>query len=262
MRWEALPPEHLAIDFDPAPFRGATATFVQAVDLWLREFPVIALIVTVVWLPVEIVKEWLLYATGNQDNLLLNFRIEGIAGALLFSLTTPAVIYAAVTRLRTGAPARLGDAMRWAWRRCTQTFRSRWLANLAIFGGLILLVVPGVMAAIWFALLGPVIAIEGPAQRRVLTRSRELVRGRWWIVFRLAALILAAFLILAVALGILLAVYDRWWVSALTGFVADLTLMLFDIGFALAYLGIVGRQVPPPAPASPPVAPDPGMPIG
>jgi hypothetical protein len=254
--------ERLPIDFDPPPFRGAAATFAHAVEVWLRELPVFGRVVAVLWLPVEILKEWLIYGLGRQDDLRLGFRVEGLIGAFLFAITTPAVIYVVVTRMRTGAPARFGDALRWGWRRGAQTFRSRLLANLAMLGGLILLVVPGIMVGVWFSLLGPVVAIEGPAQNRVLTRSRELVRGRGWLVLRLALLIGAAFVILTIATGILLAVYDRWWVSALAGFVADLSLMLFDIGFVLAYLGIVGRQ-PPAATGPPPVAAsDPGGPAG
>jgi hypothetical protein len=255
-----LDDERLPVDFDPPPFRGAAETFGRAVEVWLRELPVFGRVIVALWLPVELIKEWLLYGYGMQDNFQMNYRVESALGTLLTSITTPAVICAVVTRMRLGRPARFNEMLRWGWRRGAQTFRSRFLAGFATLVGLILLVVPGVLAAVWFSLLGAVIAIEGPAQGRVLTRSRELVRGRWWKLFRLASLVLLAFMILTFTFGIVLTLYDRWWVSALASFAADLELALFDVALALAYLGIVGRQQPVAAPG--PTAPSTSDPLG
>jgi hypothetical protein len=49
--------------------------------------------------------------------------------------------------------------------------------------GFIALVIPGLVALTWFALIGPVIKMEGTGVRAALRRSRELVRGNGWRVF-------------------------------------------------------------------------------
>jgi hypothetical protein len=49
--------------------------------------------------------------------------------------------------------------------------------------GLLLAVVPGVLAFIWFGLAGPTVELEERTPRGALTRSLGLVRGNFWLVF-------------------------------------------------------------------------------
>lgn len=51
-----------------------------------------------------------------------------------------------------------------------------------VLAGLALLVVPGVVAYVWLGLAGPVVEIERPGVLAAFARSRELVRGRFWLV--------------------------------------------------------------------------------
>jgi hypothetical protein len=56
------------------------------------------------------------------------------------------------------------------------------LFGLGIAVGLVLFVVPGVVAFTWFALAGPLVELEGAGVRAAFTRSRRLVRGHFWTV--------------------------------------------------------------------------------
>jgi hypothetical protein len=63
----------------------------------------------------------------------------------------------------------------------------RLIAVDLIFGvgaalGTLLLIVPGVIFFTWFSLAGPVVELEGAGVRRAFSRSRQLVRGRFWTV--------------------------------------------------------------------------------
>lgn len=49
--------------------------------------------------------------------------------------------------------------------------------------GLALLIVPGVLAFIWFGLAGPIVELEERGVRAAFTRSLEIVRGNFWFVF-------------------------------------------------------------------------------
>ncbi len=51
-----------------------------------------------------------------------------------------------------------------------------------VFIGLLLFIVPGVVIAVWWALVAPVIALEGKRYGAALGRSKELVSGSWWRV--------------------------------------------------------------------------------
>jgi hypothetical protein len=49
--------------------------------------------------------------------------------------------------------------------------------------GLMALLVPGVLIFVFFGLSGPVVELEGRTVRGALSRSFELVRGNFWVVF-------------------------------------------------------------------------------
>lgn len=52
-----------------------------------------------------------------------------------------------------------------------------------VAAGLILGLIPGVLAFVWLALAGPVVEIEGRTAVGALKRSLQLVRGNFWLVF-------------------------------------------------------------------------------
>jgi len=58
---------------------------------------------------------------------------------------------------------------------------------VATIAGLALLVVPGVLVYVWFALAGPVVEIEKRGVRKAFARSRRLVRGRFWLLLAVLA---------------------------------------------------------------------------
>jgi hypothetical protein len=56
------------------------------------------------------------------------------------------------------------------------------LFGAAVVIGLLLVIVPGVIAFAWFALAGPLVEIEGCGVRASFARSRRLVKGHFWTV--------------------------------------------------------------------------------
>lgn len=56
------------------------------------------------------------------------------------------------------------------------------LTALAVVGGLILLIIPGIMFMVWFSFAPYVLINEEKRGTEALSRSRELVRGRFWQV--------------------------------------------------------------------------------
>lgn len=58
---------------------------------------------------------------------------------------------------------------------------------LAVIVGLLLFIVPGVLFYIWFGLAGAIVEIERSGVRAAFARSRELVRGRFWLVLAVVA---------------------------------------------------------------------------
>jgi hypothetical protein len=86
---------------------------------------------------------------------------------------------------------------------------------LAVGIGLLLFVVPGVIAFGWFVLAAPVVEIEGRGIRDALRRSRQLVRGNFWRVF----ILLAPVLLVSDEIGNLLISSGPWLLG--DGFFGD-----------------------------------------
>lgn len=60
------------------------------------------------------------------------------------------------------------------------------LAGLAVLGGFVLLIVPGIIFSIWFAFVGYAVILDGAKGTAALRASKTLVEGRWWgVLWRL-----------------------------------------------------------------------------
>ncbi len=73
------------------------------------------------------------------------------------------------------------------------------LAGLAVLFGLALLIVPGVIFAVWFCFISQAVALDGISGKDSLKYSKRLVAGRWsaifWRIFAMGAIfILFAFI--------------------------------------------------------------------
>lgn len=123
------------------------------------------------------------------------------------------------------------------------------IAGFGVAIGLVLLIVPGLVLLTWWALVVPVIVLEG---RRVVAsfgRSRALVRGHGWTVF--GVVIIAAILstIVSNAISIMLSFLpdflDQWLGSAVAGAVVA-PFMATAVTLMYLKLAEAERQPPPP----------------
>jgi hypothetical protein len=86
-----------------------------------------------------------------------------------------AAVIQAIARSYLGQPITAIDAIKHALRRFFPLIGTTVLIYLAIWGGLILLIIPGIYFAIWFGLSQHVVVIEGIAGTKALKRSKKLV---------------------------------------------------------------------------------------
>jgi hypothetical protein len=75
------------------------------------------------------------------------------------------------------------------------------LAGLCVAGGLILLIVPGVILLVHFAVVAPVVVVERVNYGEALKRSWNLVKGNAWIVFAVLIVLNIALAIAGAILG-------------------------------------------------------------
>ena len=92
------------------------------------------------------------------------------------------------------------------------------LAALGIAIGLVLLIAPGLFLMTIWAVIVPVIVLEGKSAGESFSRSRELVRGYGWGVFGVIVLTILLLIGFEIVLGLILSPFADW----LRGFISNI----------------------------------------
>ncbi len=102
------------------------------------------------------------------------------------------------------------------------------LTSLVTMAGFLLLVVPGIIFAVWFSLAPYVLVSEGLKGKKALSRSRQLVKGNWGKVFWRLFIITAISLIISISLSFITNVANLIIPLFLTPFVIVYTYLLYE----------------------------------
>jgi hypothetical protein len=94
------------------------------------------------------------------------------------------------------------------------------LAGIAITIGLILVIVPGLWLITIWAVIIPVIVIEGSGALASFGRSRQLVRGHGWHVFGTLVLVFVIMLAVDIVIGLLFSALPVVWRSGLASIIS------------------------------------------
>ncbi len=175
----------------------------QAINLTKNHFGAFFSVVAVTLLPFGLIQAGVNIAFMPQDVPLIQTEEEAAAvrqalmenlpilgGAVLLSLLVVPIANAALVRIVAntylGESTSLGDAIGSAFGMIIPLYWTWLLMMIAITGGMILCVVPGIIAAFWFSLATQVVVIEKINGFAALKRSRELMRGNVGTVFILS----------------------------------------------------------------------------
>jgi hypothetical protein len=109
------------------------------------------------------------------------------------------------------------------------------LLALAISIGLLLLIVPGLLALTWWSMVIPVIVLEGRSAGDSFGRSRDLVRGYAWGVFGIIILTFLILIAFSIVLSLILSPVADW----LQSFVSDVITGTVATPFAIAAWSIL-----------------------
>jgi hypothetical protein len=164
----------------------------------------------------------------------------GILSIFILQVLTGAVARGAAGSI-LGERLTVGQAYRYGFVRLWSILLVGVLVGLAVFAGLILLVIPGIFVLVRLIVSIPALVIENRRGGAALSRSWNLVRGHWWPVF---GTILLAGLIIGVVTGILTLPFDEGWfgqaVAAALGSVV--TTPFFALVTLLIYLDLRTRK--------------------
>lgn len=123
-----------------------------------------------------------------------------------------AVLEAAI--IRAAAEATIGDPVdpeasyRYGFRRLGSVILVSLLVGLAVLGGLILLVIPGLIFAVFLTVAVPALVVENRRGTEAMSRSWNLVKGHFW---HAAGVIVVAGIITSVINGLISSIGGNAW---------------------------------------------------
>jgi len=128
-----------------------------------------------------IVALYLVVATGIEC-LPAIFKAFTVPVTIAISLITGIGLTFAINNILEGSPVGIKESYKTGFKKF---FPYCWVISLiflAVVGGFLLLIIPGIIFAVRFSLAGYAYIIEGTRSTKALKRSKQLVKGNWWYV--------------------------------------------------------------------------------
>lgn len=185
----------------------------QAVTLTKNHFGVLLGIAAVLQVPFGLLQEFvvegmspalpanptpedaLAFQNASLANLAYTLPLILLNAYIVAPITNAAMVYA-ISNAYLDRPVGVGDSFKKAFGMLGSLIVTWLLVGLAIMGGFLLCVIPGILAAFWFALATQVVVIEGISGVAAMKRSKELMKGNIGTMFVLGLLVGVATMLL------------------------------------------------------------------
>jgi hypothetical protein len=153
--------------------------------------------------------------------------VTALAGLVMFLVLT-AAITRAVAAEAAGEDPSLEQSYRFGFHRVGAVLLVSLLVGLAVVGGLILLVIPGIYIGMRLAVSTQALVVEGRRPTEAMGRSWELVRGHWWHAF---GTLIVAGLLTGVVNAVITAPFSgsNWFAQAVAAAVATVITLPYGV---------------------------------
>jgi hypothetical protein len=208
---------YLETNLPAEPFASVPRLLAGSARLFFGNLPRIAAITLLVFLPGKFALQLLCSALDVPENGPLSYGISALSDLILGALAAPAVVAQLL-----GRP--MGLSLRWGRRMWAKSLWNAIKMQVTVVLWGLLLIVPGVVAAVRLVFTDVIVAVEADRTGDVLGRSRELSKGHGWRIFLVIAVLglidlLAWGGVLRLHLGMaltdsLLAVVSQWSLAA------------------------------------------------
>jgi hypothetical protein len=212
------PPPMPALASDrPLPIREMRIgeTLDAAIKLYRRYWKALMAMVAFVIVPYTFLQQYAVRDTGprvrggnlfvpnnTSDAAVIASVVFGVVSFLFVQPFLAAAISRAASRLYLGHDPEVGDTYRFALGLVHSILWVSFLTFLAVVGGFILFIVPGIIFAIRFTFGTTVVVVEGAKGRAAMRRSWALAKGQFW---RIVATLFLAMLLAGIVGGFLAA---------------------------------------------------------
>ena len=195
----------------------------------------LAIIHLMVWLPANVAFEYVIQARGEAQAL-STLQFGTIALNLWGLLATGAIFYMLGQQILK-RPCGISSALRAAlscWGRlCVAAF----ISGIGMLLGFIMLVIPGIIAAVRAALVNPSVVDGGKSGFGAWEESWELTRGRFWVVLAytlIVALMCGTPVMIVGIITKLIPLLDHWTIQGIANSFATLP-MIYLFAFTLVF---------------------------
>ena len=172
------------------PFKDVGDVFSPMLAVYRKHFTLVGLLVLVTTVPEALIRYGVADLAGTGLTLVAaGPGFTSVRGLLLWllsvavgALLTGSLVYAVVDLQRAGR-ASAGECLSRGLRVLPRVFLVSLLYTVAVFVGYVLLIVPGVIVSLIFAVCVPVAVLEGGGPFAALKRSYTLTKGHGWLLF-------------------------------------------------------------------------------
>lgn len=235
------------------PQRGIGEILSTAFEIYKANAAGLLMIVAIVVVPLSFIGafiEGVVFApernvvTGLDERAAAAGIIVALLGALV-AVIINAVLQAALMRGAAlgsiGDPVDIDASYKWGFARFGSVLLISILVGLAVIGGFILLIIPGVIFLVMFSVSIPALVVENLRGTEAMSRSWNLVKGFFWHAL---GVIVVAGIIAAVVSGIIGAIGgDNWFVGWIFQAIAQIITAPFSaIVSVLLYLDLRARR--------------------
>jgi hypothetical protein len=167
--------------------------------------------------------------------------VAALAGILMYLVLTGAITRAVAAEVAGEDPS-VEQSYRFGFHRIWSVLLVSVLVGLAIIGGLILFVIPGIYIGVRLAVSIEALVVEGRRGTQAMGRSWGLVGGHWWHAF---GTLLVATLLTAIVNAVITAPFGNtnWFVQAVAAAVATVITLPYGVLVGvLLYLDLRARK--------------------
>jgi uncharacterized membrane protein len=210
--------------------------------IYIEKFKDIAPIVLIVYIPINIVLSLIPAMPDEYKDFQIRFRIAQLFDLFIGVLATIAVAKIAECAVN-GEQISYTNALKFGVSRWGRGISVQILAGLIVLGMLLLLIVPGIIWAVYYTFGILVVALRGISGKEALDYSKRLVKGQWGRIFGINFIIGAMMLLTIFILSFALALSTSFMpenrlLDVVSDTVLDVAIALFWIMSVVFFLNV------------------------
>jgi hypothetical protein len=160
----------------------------------------VALMVPITILVGYLGKESLIQGFGPTTTIFIP-TIALVLGMAVWGFLIQAAIIVSVSRVVSGETLGVKETLKFAWGKLGKYFLTHLLTSLITLFGFILLIIPGIVFAVWFAFSQYIVIGQNVGPIEAIKASKKLISPNFWPVFGRLAAIMATFTIAQLVLS-------------------------------------------------------------